>query len=1499
MIQMRIPFFSIVHPNPPRSGMTRDIIFDIIISQGLEAPRNSGLITVLQKNDRASRARFSLAASLPYTTSGVQIVQGAEIVHECNRDVCTIRHAGITIPFTMAPTHDVQDGDSFTIAVSSPAASSSSTQDRPCQGDGQNDDKPANHQDDDQNMQDPSDPNEPPSNSGSDATEAARQGVHIFRLGYPQTFGRLRWDFTEHVIIDAARTVGIPSQQFSCFHYLMVAPDDQTEQEESIILQHVGDIMPGSTEKLVVIDIELHASASGHMAVQAPRIMRQVYKVVPTLLRSQLLQIARVSAYCEWRDQTCLVHCNRVIWPIHDNGPKRMLHGMYFRIVIPPPPEASWEIGHTLRVFQDVADLFDFPEAGRIAAEVLHNTYHQAANDVQDRQRDNPPHVETKGADLGSYDIDVPTMYAPSAYRRRLYPPHDGSIEWLMDLGQIFADSAQAEAFDDELLMYVQTWFIHHERYPTCRRPRPLRLERQSVTWIDDFRQLWRDLLERRLPFTIHVVRPRPPQARRDQYACHVVIEQLPTNARAAVVLTALLEGDRRDAIIQGAFSLPSIVRKQDIIDAMEIEPFCEGRSCTLHMGTIPINAVQATEVSSGHSIRIRIASPNAQMPVAPNEPDEHFEDLVMLQLDCKSSMPSEKGIHLPDVARTQKPPECRRFVFSASAQEFRLPDRNLQTQSAFVQELFPHVSFNAFAWEEESPAARIVTWFVDHRAAAPHCFQSRTVVIYEQFEEWEARVKWAWNDQVDLLARIELHVVAPQPPQLEDSIVAHVIVVQEPNPHWATSLVSIFDVHPAPVCYDITTLAQIYVEHVLMVCNYDLACLYPMHPLQCSAWYDRINLQPSMPLPGRSGYSIVLQIRRVNMRIEKAWTDFQADSARSPIIINLDKCLAEQDAVQHVPIGLIDGAEHPCLPDHLLCAEPTEAAEIENMLAAMNCPRHVYLLEGTGFAFCVPISWKTPEGLTTVVYYPWQFESKSDIILHSARSGLTEHHHMTFLHSLGYCRAVVMQERQIRQGLVLVQYHNNQPMLEQSAAVPRVKTPWPEPMPKLPPGKIYAEPTNDVQNPIYHMTLGHSAKCLSDFFASGQQVLCPWHDHLDLPEIVRESIPKETPVVDPDVDWSRFDRLIIYTDGSSKTANRRKPPLWVQEHDVPDAWSYVVLGECYGDDAGHSEIVFIGWHAQQVTYEDHLSHYLGTDQIGSEYAEREALFWAGVWRLSINCRVPTIFLSDSVTTTDQAMGTAGCQDQHVTYQYLRSVFQALQATLPKECLQVRHVRGHTGDPWNEMADYLAKTESIKGHRLKRQDVDLRVFLPLLPYLWMVFDSRSGLPKFTGAGFDITPPSLPPQQAAPICISQARPRTGTDAIAISIATLNVGSLFIGPEGYGGKLGYIRAQMRSLHLNVLGLQEARSPAGLTQVDQILRLSSGAAKGQHGVELWINTHQPIGTTRGHEQKIQARQVQVIHADPRRLIARLAHPCIDCLFLVLHAPQSGRPLHERRNW
>jgi len=47
------------------------------------------------------------------------------------------------------------------------------------------------------------------------------------------------------------------------------------------------------------------------------------------------------------------------------------------------------------------------------------------------------------------------------------------------------------------------------------------------------------------------------------------------------------------------------------------------------------------------------------------------------------------------------------------------------------------------------------------------------------------------------------------------------------------------------------------------------------------------------------------------------------------------------------------------------------------------------------------------------------------------------------------------------------------------------------------------------------------------------------------------------------------------------------------------------------------------------------------------------------------------------------------------------------------------------------------------------------------------------------------------------------------------------------------------------------------------------------------------------------LKKTHVQIVHADPRRLLVRLAHPLLQCHFLVLHAPQSGRPLTERTSW
>ena len=152
----------------------------------------------------------------------------------------------------------------------------------------------------------------------------------------------------------------------------------------------------------------------------------------------------------------------------------------------------------------------------------------------------------------------------------------------------------------------------------------------------------------------------------------------------------------------------------------------------------------------------------------------------------------------------------------------------------------------------------------------------------------------------------------------------------------------------------------------------------------------------------------------------------------------------------------------------------------------------------------------------------------------------------------------------------------------------------------------------------------------------------------------------------------------------------------------------------------------------------------------------------------------------------------------------LRGTFQALQSCLGQSMLAYAHVRGHTGDIWNELVDFLAKTEANRSHHLRRQQLNVPKLKHVIPYLWMLFDRSAGLPKFTAHGFDVHPPNIPADQ--PISESQ---QTRQDVVQeaklqLSIATLNVGSLFVGPDGFGGKLSFLRCQMKSHALNIFGI-----------------------------------------------------------------------------------------------
>eukprot|EP00435_Cladocopium_sp_Y103_P028743 s95_g7.t1 len=232
--------------------------------------------------------------------------------------------------------------------------------------------------------------------------------------------------------------------------------------------------------------------------------------------------------------------------------------------------------------------------------------------------------------------------------------------------------------------------------------------------------------------------------------------------------------------------------------------------------------------------------------------------------------------------------------------------------------------------------------------------------------------------------------------------------------------------------------------------------------------------------------------------------------------------------------------------------------------------------------------------------------------------------------------------------------------------------------------------------------------------------------------------------------------------------------------------------------------------------------------------------------------------------------------------------------------LQVKHVRGHSSDPWNDLVDLLAKTERERSFYLPRPPtLDMRIWSKVLPSLWMVFRQDAGLPVLKLDGFDAPAPQLP----VPIAESLTEASKPTSLVAVdidlSLGTVNVLSLSAGPHGHGGRVDYLRRQFCDPHINIIGLQETRTATGFTSAAQVLRIASGAERGHFGVEMWVNLNQPYGYLHGKPLLFHRRHFVVLHADPRVLLVRVQAPHLNFLCLVLHAPQSGLSLSDRARW
>eukprot|EP00435_Cladocopium_sp_Y103_P026551 s1844_g6.t1 len=1186
----------IAHPDPPRPAQgRREFHLDIILVQGTEIPMWAGLITVLRQVGGQDGIVAALATSLPQTVSGYLLAIQAQQVPHCQLHGCQIWHGVQNIPFSHAPVHDMDNGDTFLIAVDFPDTDAAIAQPADLGQANQaandlhdelrdRDDHASEHADD-------------PSPSGTSIADDP-QAVHIFRLGYPPAFGYVDWNTYYIILRDAAQTVGQPVSQYVGFHYPQVRLPGLHEGEEAILMQHVQDIPLGSYEKLIICDLEPHSNALQNGLPSPPRITRTVHKLPHLVARRHLLIAAKIDAYCTWMEDQCIVYLNNVLWHPRDHRLQPLEHGACLRILVPPPRRPEWDHGLAIRVIQDTADLFEFPEAASLAESILeaqidgNRADFASIGDGQSGAR----LVHNKGNEDAD-PRDIPMMFAPGERVPPLRPPHDGTVEWLWQLGEIFAAQSEIETIDGDPLLYVQTWFVHHSRFAKCQQSRPVRLDGAAVGWIEELRFAWRDLLDHSLPFSIHVVRPRPPQLRLQSYACHLLLEQDARPGIVAGVVSNLFEGSRRDALQQFATSFPSRANAQQVVEELQLQPHCDTRRCTVSLGEQKVHLIVQADFRSGFNLCVRLHLPSNLQPELDAHGDpmsviEHFADLHLFQTSLalqKQTLlqgPVWNGAVCDGLDLPWTRDEASSFTFNPAASPFRPNFGPIASMDEFTRNLHALWTSRAFSWEDEEPSACFLTWFTDHQGPFPHCTQPRLIRLYADFRQWQLDLRALWQDEVLPGVDLEMFIVSPPPPYLEAGITGHLLLQQRAQPATTTSLVTWTDTSIPPrfgqlLRMAITTPAPIHLSTIIDVIGYSQACLSPQAHLHCRGWYNDERLPDTRPFLRPPGRSIVLEIRprrtpptaSVGLLQLHATKVTHKIKESMPVPIVLEELILDQPSAP-----IIDSSEVPLwlhgveelygrVPSHLTLPPPINSHKVVEELTAFGIHAAVVLADHAPLALCLPTRWPFQDDCTLVLFVNAASTAAFDetTFVHLTSEVLaSELDYMKLLYQLDFEKAVILK--------------------------------------------------GPAHLPACVLDLGITLEEIQQFFTASSGTICHSVDGLQLPEVTLTALHDLS-------HHTTFDRLIIYTDGSSQSHHRHIAPELNEEIDVPDAWSFVILGETYTDD-GH-ELTFIGWCSHQVRCEISHPWHIGALRISSLIAEREALTWAMIWRLGLNSRIP------------------------------------------------------------------------------------------------------------------------------------------------------------------------------------------------------------------------------------------------------------------------------------
>ena len=553
--------YQIVHPQPARGHADMWVTLDIILSQNIHIRRYSGLITVASLDD--------LEGILSLVLSAVDAVDLHHLCSPISSRRCSITHGWTSGPVNAQGRHLMRSGHAFQIFVPAdsqqdpdhlvevpdPAAVDEEHAEFGSDVTMQEDEEetpPGEHfpQDDGPEDHDPGTPDSSSSELPRDILTLLN--CYIYRLNHPPLHLFLNYVSGVPLLIELAHVLRVPRESFVASYPVWVRMVGQAQEDWSIIVQHLDDIPAASTERLVILDVEVHFPHMAGRVPAFPATIRRVLRVPPLLTRQDVLRYAGVYQYCVVQHDSCLVYFNNEGWPILRPGPRQVQHGTYLRANVPPASDGTLNTLQAIRQVETyVAGLLESTgPAAPLPAPAPAPTPSPANTGVGST----PPCVS-----LHSYEI------------------------WHRELREAFDAHSHIENEDEGPALYADVWFIDNVNYKTCRHPVKIKLLEDDTMWFFQIMECWIHQMQASIPVRLHVVQPLPPATTLQSFTLHILIEQNVMEARAAAVVSMHIQERLEDklALLRlGVFSctVRTLGRQRRCAHPVHHHPSLQGR---------------------------------------------------------------------------------------------------------------------------------------------------------------------------------------------------------------------------------------------------------------------------------------------------------------------------------------------------------------------------------------------------------------------------------------------------------------------------------------------------------------------------------------------------------------------------------------------------------------------------------------------------------------------------------------------------------------------------------------------------------------------------------------------------------------------------------------------------------------------------------------------------------------------------------------------------------